>query len=78
MQSYHGISHVSPDKDMTYYQLGVNLATSLGINSEKVKGAKAGELIKYKPKKASLDCEGPYSYTYSLEDCVSKTIEESM
>ena len=78
MESYHGISHVSPDKDMTYYQLGVKLATSLGINSEKVKGAKSGELIKYKPKKANLDCEGPYSYTHSLEDCISKAIEESI
>ena len=78
MESYNGISHVSPDKDMTYYQLGLRLVSFIGISSDKVKRTKAGELIMYKPRKASLDCEGPYSSTYSLEECVGMAIEESI
>ena len=77
MESYHGVCHLSPDKDMSYYELGLHLAKTLGKSENTVKATKAGELVNYKPRKANLDCTGPYSCAYSLADCLDKAIRES-
>ncbi len=76
LRSYHGVSHISPDKDMSYYELGLHLSKKMGHSGLKVKKCKTSESIRYKPRKAYLDCQCQHSRTYSLQNCIEIVVKE--
>ena len=74
-----GIVHLSPDSDISYYELALKLARSLNVSASFIKpilSVESNAEVIYKPSKAFLDCKRTYSQSISLDDSLQIIFED--
>ncbi len=77
--SSNGIVHLSPNSDLSYYNLALKLAQSLNASNSLVKSISSDDSTAeaiYKPAKAFLDCRRKYSQSISLDESLKLIFDD--
>ena len=76
-KSFQGIYHGSPDRDISYFELGHWLATEKSLNYDHIiKSEVDDKNVPYRPVKANLTCVRKESMLFKLGECLDQIYTE--
>lgn len=78
--SYRGVSHLSTDSQVSYFEMAKRYCRFLDLDSERhvvSLSCKCDPRVLYQPKRAYLDCVAPASRILSLEEEISRVISDT-